>query len=61
MPQSGNAIMLWGGANALETNLVSTDVIVVPFGRAGVPQGAVHSIATDDPGGGGADASTSRS
>src|SRR5690242_1453192 len=47
--KSGNAILLWGGANALETNLVLTDVIVRAATRAGVPQGAVHSIATEDP------------
>src|SRR5436305_812974 len=47
--KSGNAIMLWGGANALQTNLVLTDVIVRAATRAGVPHGAVHSIATDDP------------
>jgi len=47
--KSGNAIILWGGANAFETNLVLTEVIVRAAMRAGVPQGAVHSIATDDP------------
>jgi glutamate-5-semialdehyde dehydrogenase len=47
--KSGNAILLWGGANAFETNLVLTDVIVHAATRAGVPTGAVHSIATEDP------------
>jgi glutamate-5-semialdehyde dehydrogenase len=47
--KSGNAILLWGGANALQTNLVLTDVIVRAAIRAGVPHGSVHSIATDDP------------
>jgi glutamate-5-semialdehyde dehydrogenase len=47
--KSGNAIMLWGGANALGTNLVLTGVIVRAAIRAGVPHGAVHSIATGDP------------
>src|SRR5438445_462394 len=47
--KSGNAVMLWGGANALQTNLVLTDVIVRAATRAGVPHGAVHSIGTDDP------------
>jgi glutamate-5-semialdehyde dehydrogenase len=47
--KSGNAILLWGGENAFETNLVLTDVIVRAAARAGVPDGAVHSIATHDP------------
>jgi glutamate-5-semialdehyde dehydrogenase len=47
--KSGNAILLWGGANALESNLVLTEVIVRAATRAGVPHGAVHSIASDDP------------
>jgi glutamate-5-semialdehyde dehydrogenase len=47
--KSGNAVLLWGGANALESNLVLTDVIVRAAARAGVPDGAIHSITTGDP------------
>jgi len=47
--KSGNAILLWGGANALRTNLVLTEVILRAATRAGVPEGAVQSIATADP------------
>lgn len=46
--KSGNAVLLWGGANAFETNLVLTDVIIDAATRAGVPGGAVHSIATEN-------------
>ena len=47
--KSGNAILLWGGANGHETNLVVTGVIVRAATRAGVPGGAVHCIAAADP------------
>lgn len=48
--KSGNAILLWGGANAFHTNMLLTDVFVRAAARAGVPDGAVQSIATTDPG-----------
>jgi glutamate-5-semialdehyde dehydrogenase len=47
--KSGNAILLWGGVNAFHTNMLLTDVIVRAATRAGVPDGAVQSIASTDP------------
>jgi len=45
LAKSGNAILLWGGANAFHTNMLLTEVIVRAATRAGVPDGAVQSIA----------------
>jgi glutamate-5-semialdehyde dehydrogenase len=47
--KSGNAILMWGGEQAFETNLVLTDVIVRAATRAGVPNGSVQSIPTHEP------------
>jgi glutamate-5-semialdehyde dehydrogenase len=47
--KSGNAVILWGGPNALPTNLVLTDVIVRAARQAGVPDGAIQSIPLPDP------------
>jgi glutamate-5-semialdehyde dehydrogenase len=46
--KSGNAILLWGGANGFHTNMVLTDVIVRAAASAGVPEGAIQSIASTD-------------
>jgi glutamate-5-semialdehyde dehydrogenase len=47
--KSGNSVLLWGGANAFQTNLVLTDVIVRAATRAGVPADAAQSIGVPDP------------
>jgi glutamate-5-semialdehyde dehydrogenase len=47
--KSGNAVLLWGGANAFQSNLALTEVLVRAATGAGVPADAFHSIAVEDP------------
>ena len=46
--KAGNAVVLRGGSEAIESNIALVRVIGQPAGRAGVPQGAIGLIETTD-------------
>ena len=46
--KAGNAVVLRGGSEAIESNIALVRVIGQPAGRAGVPEGAIGLIETTD-------------
>jgi glutamate-5-semialdehyde dehydrogenase len=46
--KSGNAIILRGGSEAIESNSIIADIIAESLGRAGLPEAAVQLIRTTD-------------